>query len=598
MACTHRRFLVQLLLAAAAGLQGCQRELPIIDDQNDARAHGSPGTISSSVAQTRPDYRLAKPAPFLRLDIRSHDDTLQLAAIAEVELSIRPLPALMMSHLLIARAGNTVVSVVPLSLSHAARFSRLNTDAGPLHDTVEVSESAAIAFVPAAATLDRVDIVDGSGRVVLAVPSERLAAVQSGRVGVSSQALHKPIAVGVDVEALDAEGLARVYPQIAFLQAGDNAKLPGDLLGDATLVNPSPEAISIIDNVLTRCPPALLSAVRTIAFVKFPLGSQDAKDTGGRALNAQLIINAENLKHPHMFEMIFHELAHTFGDLSNATITDDGSVLKQWLDTQREEALRFIVDFRLARGFEAEWGGLHQTGVELNLAGDYLGEDGSRNITGEEARERGFATNYGAQTVGEDFAEYVGTLLADEPLLPGVCPRFDGEEFLTPALAIPYAKLVLLLSLGLIDDAAFDGCVQRVKIAQESGVHFPGTAPLTGGLRAGEAIVDGNPYFGLVAERSDSYELLVKIALQEPGESALGLHRLDNVWRGNVANFSLNACTLGNDDYHLVRTAARGLVLFTEASAQRTTGVIFGLAFQNVMQHVTDQYSLVTFQVP
>jgi hypothetical protein len=92
--------------------------------------------------------------------------------------------------------------------------------------------------------------------------------------------------------------------------------------------------------------------------------------------------------------------------------------------------------------------------------------------------------------------------------------------------------------------------------------------------------------------------VLIEVALDSATASPLGLHRLDNIWLGNIRASGVSGAYLGNDDTLLARVGEQGLVLFTEANAQRTAGAIFGLVLENAAGINTDYLPFGSFRIP
>ena len=197
-------------------------------------------------------------------------------------------------------------------------------------------------------------------------------------------------------------------------------------------------------------------------------------------------------------------------------------------------------------------------------------------------------------SVWEDLAEYVGSVQAPSAATPGICPVFAGGGNLAPEFAIPYAKLALLLGVGAITDSSFNGCVQGTVLGQQSGIDFPGSTSFQSDLDAGFL---NERQSRILGSGPDSYRLLVEVELGSPGGSPLGLHRLSYIGLGNVGS-SLSGAYLAHDNPFRARASERGFVLVTEATAERSTGAIFGLVFQNAVGVNTEFLPYGTFQIP
>jgi hypothetical protein len=96
----------------------------------------------------------------------------------------------------------------------------------------------------------------------------------------------------------------------------------------------------------------------------------------------------------------------------------------------------------------------------------------------------------------------------------------------------------------------------------------------------------------------NSYQLLLKVWLPDPNGSALGLHRLQEVWYDGADGSALSGALIGNDDPLRARVSQTGLVLITDARPELTAGAVFGLVLKNAAGTPTDNLAFGTFHVP
>ncbi|HSU41255.1 MAG TPA: hypothetical protein VLJ38_16880 [Polyangiaceae bacterium] len=576
------------LLGACGGAGGAG------DDDAANVSHSDP---TAAVRETRPPFELGAQSAFYRLDLtRAADGTLSASGVELIDSAQYPLPSLSAEYLAVGYAGNTVVSAVPLAFPETA--IRVGFSAGvPVHQTLELTDSTATVFVKADASLDRIAVVASSGQLALELRAadlpERTAQSHWG-----VQAAEAP--TGRSQEPISREQLAFRYAHIRFLTAGDDKVLPAALLSGGFVISPTSTMNDTIADGIAKLAPALLSSVQMLAVVRFPQGSTEATSVLGQALGAQLVLNADMMQDPEMPLTIVHEITHSFTFLSEAAATSNTKDLSAWPVDVRNFALELVKRFRLVKGLPDVWSELHDSGVKAGYASPYTGNGNAwMSLTDLAARAGGFASPYGSTSEWEDMAEYVGSTQAPTATTPGICPSFAGGGQVTPDVSIPYAKLVLLLGLGAITEASFNTCVQGKTIQQQSGIDFPGAITFNSGLKSGYlAQDDGSTSYGILGSGRDSYQLLVEVSLDSKDASPLGLHRLDSIWLGNVGTPGLSAAYLGNDDTLLARAGERGLVLFTEANAQRTAGAIFGLVLQNAAAVNTDYLPFGTFQIP
>jgi hypothetical protein len=83
----------------------------------------------------------------------------------------------------------------------------------------------------------------------------------------------------------------------------------------------------------------------------------------------------------------------------------------------------------------------------------------------------------------------------------------------------------------------------------------------------------------------NSYQLLLKVWLPDPNGSALGLHRLQEVWYDGADGSALSGALIGNDDPLRARVSQTGLVLITDARPELTAGAVFGLVLKMPRVH-------------
>jgi hypothetical protein len=587
-----RRFPIFRLLGAVLLLAAC-------GDDPSSPTKNAPGPGASSepeeaVRTTLPPFVLSEPAPFYRLDLaRDENGSLSLASAERVELEQLPLPALSAEYLVVAYAGDVVVSAVPLVFPDTVVSMGRDADSGaPVHGTTILTESVTSVFIEADASLDRIAVTTPSGDEPLEIAADDLPAEPSER---KRAARATPSSLGTSRQPITTEQLAFRYAHIRFLTAGDDALLPTKLLDGSSIVATTDAMNDVLADGLAKLAPAMLSSVQTIAVVRWPAGSPQVSGILGMALGSQLVLNADLMADPEMVLTIVHEVAHNFTFLSEAAATNATSDLAAWSEAARNAAASLVRRYRLVRGIAKTWEDLHATGVEAGLAVAYAPGNAWMSLSTSAARAGGFASPYGSTSPWEDLAEYAGSVQAPSTATPGICPVFAGGGTLAPKLAIPYAKLTLLLGVGAITESSFSGCVQGTVLGHQPGIDFPGAISFKSQLQAG--YLNEKKSFGILGAGPNSYQILVEVELDSPGGSPLGLHRLSYIGLSNVSS-SLSGAYLSNDDPFLARASEQGLVLVTEATAERSTGAIFGLVFQNAVGINTDFLPYGSFRIP
>jgi hypothetical protein len=114
----------------------------------------------------------------------------------------------------------------------------------------------------------------------------------------------------------------------------------------------------------------------------------------------------------------------------------------------------------------------------------------------------------------------------------------------------------------------------------------------------GKLPADVGVSYGVLGTGPNSYQLLLKVWLPDPNGSALGLHRLQEVWYDGADGSALSGALIGNDDPLRARVSQTGLVLITDARPELTAGAVFGLVLKNAAGTPTDNLAFGTFHVP
>lgn len=584
----RRRAALACAVALASGIYGCGDEAePTVDEQTLT----PPSELAEALDHTAPPLELDAPTVFHRIElVREADGVVSVGDIAAVELERLPLPALDAEYLLVGYADGAVLSAQPVAFPTRALGLRRDEDGIWVHDSIPLTSSTVTVFVPSDPALDELVLITPDDERLVELSGEALAAAS-----VEKRSL--PRGLGSLRQAITLQELESRYPHIDFLGPEDTGKLHPEVLAGGDIIEPTEAMNDVIADGLGRVAPALLSSVQTIAWVSWPL-VEGRPDWDGFASGSHLALNADRAEVPDMALTLVHEVAHNFADLVGAA--GGRGRLDEWRTPEPADAARRLLDrFRLARGLLGTWKRLHESGVPEGVTEAFEASPSAaswKRRTKAEAVAVGFGSAYAASEPEEDFAEYVGSVQAPVPGEPNICSTFAGVSELSPRVAIPYAKLVLLRGLGAVTQAAFDACTSRVSLSSTPGIHFSGVISFQSALQAGW--LDAGAAFGILGNGPNTYRLLVQVKLAETRGSPLGLHRLDYIGFGNVGDAGLSGAYLAHDNELRARSGEQGLVLFTEASAERTTGALFGLVLQNAVGANTDYFPFGTFRIP
>lgn len=604
--------LAHAFVALAAFTLGCTAATAGNAD-GDASPSTPPGDavpgneLTTATGVTSSYASLPAPTWFYRLDLtRDAAGNVAIGDVTAVDALVRPMPGLAGEYWAVASAGSTPTSVAPFVFPRDGHDSSVADDGSILHTDFSLTATATSVFIEATG-VDNIAITAADGTTILELPNTSLPPLGA------AERVYGGDNVATASEGLSVPTLHARYPHIKFLTAGEEAKLPVDpetgqpnkqFLGSGKLVAPSDAMNDVIAAGLAELTPAVLAAVEMVGVAQWPAGSAEKSGLWGRStgpalvLNADRIVNTDQTANQVMVRAIVHEAAHSFTFLEEAhqEWVPQNENPDAWTnkDTQKAAAA-LVARYRLSQGLLNVWKQLHETGVAAKLSLDYLG-DAYQSIASEEAaRAFGFATRIGSQSPLEDFAEFAATASVP-PAGFGACQNFSGLSSVDASIAVPYGKLVLLTSLGVVSAADFSACVGSVEFQTKPGVDF-GVISFTQNLHAGE-LEDGGPYYGVLGDGPASYETLIKLPLPSMGASPLGIHRLDSGWVLQVDNPGRNEILVGNDNTQLSRASAYGLVLVTEASEVRTRGALIGVAFGNGFGELTDFVPFGTFQVP
>ena len=584
----------------AVCLAACVQDRQVVDAPPDQRPD-----IKATLERTRPQFKLAAPKDFYRIDLARTDGRVRLIGIERVTTQIRPMPALAPEYVLVSQRDGKAVEMMPVRFPTRAHSSLSDEQGRWLpHQTFELTDTRFSASIAADPALDRVELVDADGKSLLSIDAMQLKAAGASGRGGGDDPNSQPT-------SLDA--LRMRYPSIRFVGLADLKSVTPDLLRDGELVEIPASYIAPMAEALSKIQPALLGSIQTLGVATFPdtmINPKSGMKLRGNTGGPQIIISSELIKQAsnQVAQTIAHEAAHAF-DLAST----DAS--RRWPanpdERFREDWLVFLDelnrDFHLMRGLRDAWKQLHETGIDEELAVPYWLDEfgnsvGIQPYSGQAALDGGFWSLYGSSSPGEDFAEYVRerTVPFEEELTAGPCELFRNSSGSSSEQAIHYAKLVLAAGIGAISQASFDDCIgpDYSVIPNKPGFTFSGHARrLEEGSQAGYEQGPAGPRYAVVA-RGLGYQLSFRVGMPDGDDSPLGLHRFASVSLSNVdAAASLDHAALFGPESRDTRASRSGFMLLTEAKDGSAKGVVFGLALQDKDAKVTDQFAYVPFMI-
>ncbi|HKO89862.1 MAG TPA: hypothetical protein VJU61_01845 [Polyangiaceae bacterium] len=542
--------------------------------------------MDSEIEESTPSI----PVRQLRVDISGSNGAPRItrARLLEVASDTLPMPSLNGALGIVGYSAAGVPSVaMPFSLPSQLRVER-SLDGDEPGSVVPLTEANLTLYLDAREDLARIEILGEGGNVVSSLED-----VDFEPLGAAPKL--RPLQVGGSLSPR--ERLSREFPHIDFLGLDGDIGLftanPLTPVGD--LVEITDRAAQAIEEALRRGSKAALGAVRTVAMAKFT-----PPTTVGFSAGNTLVVSADLEDLPgDIKRTVAHEATHNFQQL----VEGSGDPLlylfnrRPWTPEVVAAAERTVEGFYLQTGLENTWHAMHEDAVALEVAGPYLGSDWGGVSTGRQAdilaAESGFASSYGGFDAGEDIAEYVSFLVIPE--YGWASPACDlvktaGEPY--PVWRVlPYAKIKFLESLSLLSAAQVETCVGKPLLDGPLGIHLE-TVSLTEDVQGGEYEVDGDRMFG-VSARTGEYQMLIRVRGSE--NEARGIHRFDDIAAFGIEG-ATNAILLSHDTERLrARVSDRGLVMLTELTPERISGVVFFVGLRNSFGLVTDTYPYGTF---
>jgi len=523
----------------------------------------------------------------VRLDLAIEGGAIRVAAVARVTLAgnAAPVPSLGGDHVAAAYAGDRVLSATLVRFPSSVHQNG-ERDGGRVESDVPITKSSVTVFVAAGA--DRVEVLDKQNVVVASVPREQLAP-QRARVDLKLTPRNAPAPLP--------SALAQPqWAHIRFLDASDTLPAAFVEAGWKSAIELDATLADALAKRLGDVPPAALAAITTIGIISTPTPGNNAGTAGGTILLGKKAV-LENIT------TLPHESAHAFANLVDDPTNGDAEA--KWSPEVRAKGAELHERFAAAGGLTQAWSGLQQSGAELGLAGDYAGA-GWSSMTHDAANAAGFAYNYGAVGAPDDLATYVETLQThrihqdlDGELYACAAIRSSGTEF-PVKLAIPYAKIKLLESVGLLGKDKVTACIGTPVV--ESDAAPKGMALYDGAgapalkldvPKAGWLNAEGADFMAVVGTNA-TFDVLVRV-LAPKKAPPLGVHRLDRIGLFNL-DAPTNAIFLAHKtNVDRNRASGGGLVLVTRFDDRRIQGVFFFVSLKNAA-FVTDRFPFGTFR--
>lgn len=419
--------------------------------------------------------------------------------------------------------------------------------------------------------------------------------------------------------------------QIALLEPGEQDKLPSAFVAQGYLSeihSPTVDERNKIIAILESLAPAARKGLSKIALARFvnkgcvaassactPEGTTyisancrdpgvPAQDPDGFEINtaqrqaaasgSSLILNIE----ADWEGSLRHEVTHVANNLLDAqtAVPEWG-----WSDLDILAAERTLESNALGDSLSQTWLELHNLSVENAGVATFRpfpsvdSEDPAWCAVSQiDALQRAHVKGYGTKSVAEDIATYVEEVMSKggEAAICGQFAQASNNE-LTPELALPYTKLVLLTSLEFITKAKFDACMQGFDPSRKGEGIQLGDQTFRSDLKYGfyESRYGGR-YFGVLGRGVEKWGLLYDVRVPE-GRSPVGLHRLGRINLFRIA--PANGVYL--DHPETPRASASGLLLITEANNDRVAGAVFNLQLVNAIGQKTTYYDYAPFLV-
>jgi len=428
------------------------------------------------------------------------------------------------------------------------------------------------------------------------------------------------------LSAVTSPALRADCAEIQLLESGmDRTELA--LFDMGSLVDPGPNQRRIVEDAEGFFSPLQCHAVTRIAYVNDDGDSGEKIAWVGGTIQDLLNIAATSSKATEMnlsqrgvapiyranvVTTMVHEATHAADNLLSfvapsrqVDLSERVFASNDWSSDDLEFARNIVQSNLLDQGLRYEWEKLHMAAVRLGYAQNYH-HSGDKNMSSDAIIKMGVASGYGGDEAAEDMAEMTSGILAGRawtkygapvPNPPDdlICDRMRAlpGPGIPQELALIYAKVGLLNSVGLIGDLEYDYCVGNLKVSAPGNGFFTikdnrQENAYTGNVKGsiGKQGNDGTWVFQLGASGSFSIngdsrpgriELLIPLAAA--GEPRPSFPRgLFNVGHGGA---SVNIYYTDQGEEKLGVSVESGVLLVSRASTRLIEGSIFVFRFVN-----------------
>lgn len=300
------------------------------------------------------------------------------------------------------------------------------------------------------------------------------------------------------VTALAAPSYSEASCSSIRLLKGGMDRVELDLLNIFDLVDPGPNQQKVVADAMGYFAPLHCHAVTRIAFQDLD-GSEgqtmawvgSAKPdllnivaTSSKASETNLSLRSQAPAYrAGAVSSIIHEASHAAHHLlkfvaprAEWKLGEKALMRQDWSPDALAYAEDLVKKNLLDRGLLPEWQDLHQRAVDLGENNDYHGR-GDPKMTPDQIIKMGVASPYGGDGADEDIAEMSSGIMAvrawsnygatiPTPAEDLICERMRAAEGpgVPKELALIYAKVGFLHSVGLIGDLEYDNCVGDLKV--------------------------------------------------------------------------------------------------------------------------------------
>lgn len=438
-------------------------------------------------------------------------------------------------------------------------------------------------------------------------------------------ALRSSLVLTAGLSAFSSSSLQADCSQIELLESGmDRAQLA--LFDMGSLVDPGPNQRRIVEDAEGFFSPLQCHAVTRIAFVDDDGDGQKIAWVGG-TIQDLLNISATSSKASEMnlsqrgvaptyranvVTTMVHEATHAADNLLNfvapsrqAELSEIVMASNDWSSEDLAFARNIVQTNLLDQGLRHEWEKLHMSAVGLGYAQNYH-HGGDVSMTADQIIKMGVSSGYGGDEAAEDIAEMTSGIIsgrawakygATPPNPPDdlICERMRAQPgpAIPKELALIYAKVGLLNSVGLIGDLEYDYCVGNLRINAPGNGFFTmknnrqenaytrdvkGTIGRRGKDKAWVFQLQASGSFGIDGDdRPGRIELTIPLA--PAGEPRPSFPRgLFNVGNGGA---SVNIYYTDQGEEKLGVSVESGVLLMSRASTKLVEGSIVVFRFIN-----------------